>query len=156
MVQKPMTIGQLARRTGMSIKTLREYEQLGMLYTRGRSESNYRLFGEETLWCIEVIRTMRSLGLTIKEIQELTAHCRPHTGGSFGSHLGRKLNDALARIDTRIAELQAVRMRIHELQSAHAGALAGRTELLKDPWSLPIHAARVPRLPLDSPCGVRV
>jgi DNA-binding transcriptional MerR regulator len=79
MVQKPMTIGQLARRTGMSIKTLREYEQLGLLYTRGRSESNYRLFGEETLWCIEVIRTMRSLGLTINEIQELTAHCCPHT-----------------------------------------------------------------------------
>jgi len=129
MVQRLMTIGQLARRTGVSIKTLREYEQLGLLYTRGRSESNYRLFDEETLWCIEVVRTMRSLGLTIKEIQELTARYLAQSGGSFGLHLGCKLNDALARIDARIAELAAVRERIHEFQSKHAAALDGRTEL---------------------------
>jgi len=47
-----MTIGRLARRTGLSIKVLREYEALGFLYTQGRSESNYRLFGEETVWCV--------------------------------------------------------------------------------------------------------
>jgi Alkylmercury lyase/MerR family regulatory protein len=64
-VAKPMIIGQLARRTGVPIKTLREYEQLGLIYTLGRSESNYRLFDEEALWCVQVIRTMRSLGLTL-------------------------------------------------------------------------------------------
>jgi DNA-binding transcriptional MerR regulator len=47
---KPLTIGQLSRRTGVPIKALREYEQLGLLYTRGRSESNYRLFDEDALW----------------------------------------------------------------------------------------------------------
>src|SRR6266511_3762854 len=72
-VAKPMTIGQLSRRTGVPIKTLREYEQLGLIYTLGRSESNYRLFGEEALWCVQVIRTMRSLGLTLKEIQDIAA-----------------------------------------------------------------------------------
>lgn len=46
---KPMTIGQLARRTGVPVRTLREYERLGLLYTLARSESNYRLFTEETL-----------------------------------------------------------------------------------------------------------
>lgn len=39
-----LTIGQLAQRTGVPIKVLREYEGLGFLYTLGRSESNYRLF----------------------------------------------------------------------------------------------------------------
>jgi hypothetical protein len=48
---KAMTIGQLARRTGVSIKTLREYERLGLIYTLGRSESNYRLFDESAFWC---------------------------------------------------------------------------------------------------------
>lgn len=52
MAQRLMTIGQLARRTGVSIKTLREYERLGLLYTRGRSDSNYRLFDEQTSWCV--------------------------------------------------------------------------------------------------------
>src|SRR6266849_2626673 len=66
---KPMTIGQLSRRTGVPIKALREYERLGLIYTLGRSESNYRLFDEEALWCIQVIAVLRSLGLTLKEIQ---------------------------------------------------------------------------------------
>jgi DNA-binding transcriptional MerR regulator len=66
-----MTIGRLSRRSGVPIKVLRDYEDLGFLYTLGRSESNYRLFGEEALWCVQVIQGLRSLGLTLKEIQAL-------------------------------------------------------------------------------------
>lgn len=66
-----MTIGQLSQRTGVPIKALRHYEDLGFLYTLGRSESNYRLFGEEAVWCVQVIQGLRSLGLTLKEIQVL-------------------------------------------------------------------------------------
>ena len=66
-----MTIGQLSRRSGVPIKVLRDYEDLGFLYTLGRSESTYRLFGEEALWCVQVIQGLRSLGLTLKEIQAL-------------------------------------------------------------------------------------
>ena len=124
-----MTIGQLARRTGVSIKTLREYERLGLLYTRGRSDSNYRLFDEETLWCIQLIRTMRSLGLTIKEIQEFAAQYVAGTTEPIGPSLQHKLSDAGTRIEARIAELEVVRDRIHAFQSAHAAELAGRAEL---------------------------
>src|SRR6516162_6157030 len=78
-----MTIGTLARRTGVPVKTLREYEDLGFIYTVGRSAGNYRLFGEEALWCVGVVGTLRGLGLTLSEVQELTArylgpHCRTH------------------------------------------------------------------------------
>ena len=67
-----MTVGELARRTGLSIKSIREYEALGLIYSAGRSEANYRLFDESALWCVRMIGNLRSLGLTIKEIQELT------------------------------------------------------------------------------------
>src|SRR5260370_27475389 len=97
-MKKPMTIGQLARRTGVPIKTLREYEQLGLLYTRGRTESNYRLFEEETLWGVELIRLLRSLGLTIKEIRELTTLYVAHPRGPGGPELWDKLAGALSRI----------------------------------------------------------
>jgi hypothetical protein len=46
-----MTIGALSRRTGVPVKALREYEDLGLIYTVGRSAGNYRLFDEEALWC---------------------------------------------------------------------------------------------------------
>jgi MerR family transcriptional regulator, copper efflux regulator len=128
-IEKPMTIGQLARRTGVPIKTLREYEQLGLLYTYGRTESNYRLFEEETLWCVELIRTLRSLGLTIKEIGELTTRHVAHPDEPVGPYLAHKLGGALGRIDARIAELAATRQHIREFQSMHTAALAGRSEL---------------------------
>jgi DNA-binding transcriptional MerR regulator len=66
-----MTIGALSRRTGVSVKVLREYEDLGLIYTVGRSAGNYRLFGQEALWCAGVIGTLRGLGLTVAEIRDL-------------------------------------------------------------------------------------
>src|SRR5690348_10579233 len=59
---KPMTIGSLARRTGMPVKMLREYEDMGLIYSVGRSPGNYRLFGQDALWCVEMVRTLRGLG----------------------------------------------------------------------------------------------
>lgn len=44
-----MTIGALSRRTGVAVKTLREYEDLGFIYTAGRSPGGYRLFDDEAL-----------------------------------------------------------------------------------------------------------
>jgi MerR family transcriptional regulator, copper efflux regulator len=41
-----MTVGELARRTGLSIKAIRRYEDLGLIYSAGRSEGGYRLFDE--------------------------------------------------------------------------------------------------------------
>ena len=66
-----MTVGELPRRTGLSSKAIREYEALGLIYSAGRSESNYRLFDNAALWCAGVIERLRALGLTIKEIREL-------------------------------------------------------------------------------------
>ena len=48
-MSRPMTVGQLSRRTGVPIKVLREYERLGFIYTLGRSDSNYRLFDDSAL-----------------------------------------------------------------------------------------------------------
>jgi MerR family copper efflux transcriptional regulator len=128
-VAKPMTIGQLSQRTGVPIKALREYEQLGLIYTLGRSESNYRLFDEEALWCVQVIRTMRTLGLTLKEIENLAALYLERPGEPIGPHFGEKLEAALTRIEARLTDLQALRQRIRDFQSAHAAELAGETDL---------------------------
>ena len=48
-VDSLMTIGELSRRTGVSVKALRRYEGMGLIYTAGRSASNYRLFDESAL-----------------------------------------------------------------------------------------------------------
>src|SRR5579863_6029271 len=115
-----MTIGQLSRRTGVPIKVLRKYEDLGFLYTLGRSESNYRLFGEEALWCVQVIQGLRSLGLTLKELQILTTSYLERPDEPVEGLLQKQL--ALARIETQITSLQELRHRILDFQAALSGA----------------------------------
>lgn len=114
-----MTIGHLSRRTGVSIKMLRTYEALGFLYTRGRSQGNYRLFGEETLQCVQVVQRLRSLGLTLKEIQALIGRTCQQPDTLVERLLDESLTQALARIETHISTLQAARQRILAFQAAH-------------------------------------
>ena len=112
-----MTVGELARRTGLSVKAIREYEALGLIYSAGRSEGNYRLFDQSALWCAQVIETLRSLGLTIKEIDQL--------GRDYLSRPDEPIGPRLAALLDR-AELEAVRGRIGRYRTQHAAALAGR------------------------------
>jgi MerR family copper efflux transcriptional regulator len=60
-----MTVGELAERMRISRKAIRDLEQRGLIYSAGRSESNYRPYGEEALWCVQMITGLRSLGLTL-------------------------------------------------------------------------------------------
>ena len=121
-----MTVGQLSRRTGVPVKALREYEDMGLLYTVGRSPAGYRLFDDSALWCVEVIRTLRSVGLTIAEIREIAETYLTQPGQPIGAHVAERLHAARARIDARIAELQSLRRRIDEFETAHEAELAGR------------------------------
>jgi len=50
-----MTIGDLSRRTGVPVKTLRKYEDMGLICTAGRSPGNYRLFDEDVR--VNVVRS---------------------------------------------------------------------------------------------------
>jgi MerR family transcriptional regulator, copper efflux regulator len=121
-----MTVGQLARRTGLSVKAIRQYEALGLIYSAGRSEGNYRLFDESALWCAQVISTLRSLGLTIKQIDQLGRAYLSEPDEPIGPRVAELLDQAEQRIDDRIAELTAVRGRIREFRAEHSAALAGR------------------------------
>ncbi len=110
---EPMRIGRLARRTGVSIKTLRFYDSQGFLITAGRSAANYRLFPENTVSCVNQIRTLKAAGLTIRDLRELTASHR--AGGDWHILLRRKLAQVLERLDRQEAEIQTTRRRLLNL-----------------------------------------
>lgn len=120
-----MTIGELSRRTGVTVKTIREYEGMGLIYTVGRSPGNYRLFDESALWCIDVIRNLRSLGLTVAEIREIAAIYLGSPDEPIGPHLASRVHAARSRIDARIEELEQLRRRIDEFETLHASELTG-------------------------------
>lgn len=124
-----MTIGELSRRTGVSVKVLRRYDDYGLLYSAGRSAANYRLYDESALWCVGVITGLRNLGLTVTEIRQLAAVYLGAPEDPIGPRLAEHLAGVKSRIDARIAELVALRDRISDFEAAHRAALAGRSQL---------------------------
>jgi MerR family copper efflux transcriptional regulator len=131
--ERLMTVGELASRTGMSPKAIRQFEGLGLIYSAGRSEANYRLFDDSAIWCIQAIGNLRSLGLTIKEIQQLAAVYLDRPGEAIGPRLAVLLDRAELRIEQRREELDRIQRRIRDFRAANRAALAGRSDLMNDP-----------------------
>ena len=93
-----MTVGELAERTGISRKAIRELEERGLIYSAGRSESNYRLYDEDALWCVQMISGLRSLGLTIGEIERFHADYLARPGEPVGPRLAAQLERVQERV----------------------------------------------------------
>ncbi|WP_331753225.1 MerR family DNA-binding transcriptional regulator (plasmid) [Streptomyces sp. NBC_00637] len=121
---RPMTVGELSQRTGVTVKTLREYTDLGLIYTLGRSPANYRLFTADALWCVRWIGELRGLGLTVAEIHELTTTYLEHTGRPFGPALAERLEAARERLRARIAAAEQTLNRIDTFEKTHRAELA--------------------------------
>lgn len=66
-----MTIGQLAARTGLSVRTLRFYADSGVLPEADRTHSGYRLFPEEAVARARLIRALRELGVGLDEVKRV-------------------------------------------------------------------------------------
>jgi Hg(II)-responsive transcriptional regulator len=68
---RPLTIGQVARRSGVGIETVRFYEREGLLAKPARSSSGYRQFDEKVIARLRFIQRAKELGFTLNEIKEL-------------------------------------------------------------------------------------
>jgi MerR family copper efflux transcriptional regulator len=123
-----MTVGELADRSGMSPKAIREFEGMGLIYSVGRSEANYRLFDESAIWCVEVIDNLRALGLTIKQIQQLAAVYLERPGEPIGPRLADLLDQTEQRIEQRREQLDVIQRRIRGFRGANKAALAGHSD----------------------------
>jgi len=144
-----MTIGGLSRRTGVPVKVLRQYEDLGLIYTAGRSAGNYRLFDEEALWCVEVVRSLRAVGLTLAEIQDLCDTYLSQKKAPVGPRLAQMLGAVRARTAEQIGELQLRLRRIDEFGAHYSDELSGQADFhSQDP--------REVGAGVDSPSGRRV
>lgn len=66
-----MHIGELAERTGLSLRTLRHYDQIGLLTPSGRTEGGFRLYTHDDEARLLLIRRMKPLGYSLEQMREL-------------------------------------------------------------------------------------
>ncbi|MGW1757164.1 MerR family transcriptional regulator [Streptomyces mirabilis] len=67
------SIGELARRTGLTVKAIRFYSDRGIVPPTGRSPAGYRLYGADALARLDLVRTLRDLGVGLPDIRKVVA-----------------------------------------------------------------------------------
>jgi len=102
-----LRIGEVARRTGLPVKTIRYYCDEGLLHPRARSESGYRLFDEENLAELTIIRSLRAMDVSIPELARILEVRR--AGVCNCSILKDSIAAKMESISLRIDELAAMK-----------------------------------------------
>jgi len=114
-----MNIGQLSRRTGVPIDTVRYYEKQQLLPPPTRTASGYRHYEADDVLRLTFIRRAKTLGFTLEEIRDLLALSRADHGDMAAIRAAAA--SKLADVEQRIAELTRVRDGLQTLVSACPG-----------------------------------
>lgn len=110
MSENGIRTGQLADAVGVNIQTLRYYERRGLLAEPARSLGGHRLYSEQTVTVLRVIKAAQRLGFTLDEVSELLAATHLGRGhGHAADGLQARASEKLIEIDAKLAELTSVR-----------------------------------------------
>jgi MerR family transcriptional regulator, mercuric resistance operon regulatory protein len=123
-----LAIGELSRRTGARVETIRYYEDVGLLPAPARSAAGYRLYGTEHLKRLTFVRGACALGFSIDEVRKLL---------DLADHRQRPCAEAralaaahLADVRAKIADLQAMELVLEETVARCADGRSARCPLI--------------------------
>ncbi len=117
-----LRIGELSKRTGITIRALRHYDEIGLLSPSARSEGGFRLYGQEDVGKLYRIQALCRLNLSLAEIQQLLSE----GGAAFPDVVEKQI----AFLNHQISHAVALRDHLAELQSR----LARSSEPAIDDW----------------------
>jgi DNA-binding transcriptional MerR regulator len=100
-------IGELARRTGLTVRTLHHYDEIGLLSPADRSEGAHRVYGEADVRRLYRIVSLRSLGLPLEAIGAAL--------DEDGFDARAAVEDHLARLETQMEQQRLLQHRLHRL-----------------------------------------
>ena len=102
-----MHIGEAARRSGMAAKTIRFYEEAGLIAPAPRTGSGYREFGDDDVRRLQFIHRARDLGFSVGEVSRLLSLWSDRERAS--AHVKQLALEHVARIEAKMAELHSMR-----------------------------------------------
>lgn len=113
-----MQIGEVAERTGLSLRTIRYYEEVGLAVPSARSQGGFRLYAEPDVERLDLIKRMKPLGFQLDAMRELLdlldSLDNTRGDGTLASEeQHRRLNEFRESADERCDELRA-RLRVAE------------------------------------------
>ncbi len=117
------SIGDLSRRTGVKVPTIRYYEQMGLVAAPERSEGNQRRYSRQELERLAFIRHARDLGFTVEDIRaliELSAHPEQPCG-----HADSIAQEQLMSVREKIARLKRLETELERIATCCDGRAVG-------------------------------
>lgn len=141
-----MRIGEIAEQAGVTTKTVRYYESLGLLAEPSRTGSGYRTYDTDALERLQFIRDAQATGLSLTEIQSIL-ELKDH-GERSCEHTRSLLHRQIHDIDAQIARLAEARRALSEL-----AARADRADPAEcsDPHRCQVIGARTTTVETQSP-----
>jgi DNA-binding transcriptional MerR regulator len=134
-VGEHVQIGVVAERTGLSLRSIRWYEEVGLVEPSARSQGGFRLYTEPDIARLNLITCMKPLGFPLEEMRELLGLLDPAAGPAGTGEAAARLAEFGAAAERSCAELRA-QLRVAEeftaalrrrLGSAPGPGVAGRS-----------------------------
>jgi DNA-binding transcriptional MerR regulator len=114
-MERPLTVGQLAHATGVPAKTIRYYEQVGVLPVPRRSGAGYRHYSRHDVHRLLFIRRARALGLSLANLKELTAELDSGECLTMRPRLHALVAEQLRTVQRQIAEFQLLEQQLAQV-----------------------------------------
>jgi DNA-binding transcriptional MerR regulator len=114
-MERSLTVGQLARVTGVPAKTIRYYEQVGVLPAPRRSATGYRQYARHDVHRLLFVRRARALGLSIPTLKTLTAELEQGLCLAMRPRLQELVAAQLCTVQQQIAEFQLLERQLTQV-----------------------------------------
>lgn len=108
-----MTIGELAREVGVSVKTIRHYEKLNLLHPLRRNTNGYRVYGPESVRQLKTVRLFAGLGFSLNEIARGLTRPSDFLASLMQSH-GRRLDEQIEKLQELRREVSRWELRLQQ------------------------------------------
>lgn len=123
------TIGNLAKKTGTKVQTIRYYEQIGLMPEPGRTAGGQRRYGNDELDRLAFVRHARQLGFTLEAIRELLdLSDEPNRSCEDADAIARR---QLRQVEQRMARLEALRTELKRMVRECSGGQTADCRVLK-------------------------
>lgn len=114
-----MNIGEASKASGVTAKMIRYYESIDLIKAGKRTDSGYRIYGENDVHTLRFIKRARTLGFSLEQIKDLLSLWQdPHRASADVKAIARS---HLEELETRIRELTEMRDTLRHLEHACSG-----------------------------------
>lgn len=132
-LDSPIQIGELAKQLGITTRTIRYYEEIGLMGPSQRSGGGTRSYHRDAVLRLKFILKMKELGISLKEMQELAEHfdINQQDFDTITPKLLGILDEHIGRVDAKITNLASLRQEIVAYRGRIDDILQGKQSAVK-------------------------